>query len=63
MAVTVTGPYEVGEDGYTYYKFTGAGTTSWATPDDCVAVDVTVVGGGGNGAAHHRVGGGGGGDI
>lgn len=47
MAVAVTGPYSVGTDGYTYYKFTGAGSTTWSVPSDCSSVDVTVVGAGG----------------
>ena len=48
MTVTVTGPYTVsGYDGYTFYKFTGAGSINWTVPSDCMAVDVTVVGGGG----------------
>lgn len=48
MTVTVTGPYTVsGYDGYTFYKFTGAGSINWTVPSDCSSVDVTVVGGGG----------------
>lgn len=48
MTVTAIGPYTVsGYDGYTFYKFTGAGSTTWSVPSDCSSVDVTVVGGGG----------------
>ena len=50
MTVTVTGPYSVaGYTGYTFYKFTGAGSTSWTKPDDLDTCDISVVGGGAGG--------------